>query len=264
MSGIDSYFGLGGKIALVTGAAQGIGRAIAETLAGCGATVVLSDRDGAGCEEGAAVIKGAGGTAHGLTMDIGNQEDVVRGFARVSELLSGRLDILVNNAGMISVLPLFEDRIEIWDRCYEVNVRGTFLCAREGARIMRRRGDGGRIINISSSSAIRPVLDGIAPYSSSKGAINTMSQSLASELAPDNITVNVVMPHSIMHPDVTRQYEENNTPVTAGAAVDAKRNRLPRQGVPQDIASLVAYLAGPGAGFISGQQFTVDGGYMLT
>lgn len=264
METLQSCFGLQGKTAIVTGAARGLGRAVAETLAGCGAAIVVADRNGTGCRAVADAINSSGGTAHALEMDIGVQKKVEDGFAKAAEMLSGQLDILVNNAGMIGVLPLFEDRIDIWERMYAVNIRGTFLCAREGAAIMRKRGEGGRIINISSSSAIRPVLDGIAPYSSSKAAINSMSQSLAYELAPDNITVNVVMPHAILHPDMTKQYEENDTPVNAGAAMDPKRYRLPRQGEPQDIALLVAFLAGAGAGYITAQLITVDGGYMLT
>jgi len=261
---LKEQFGLDGKTALVTGAARGIGRAIAQTLAGCGAAVVATDRDIAGSEETAAQIRENGGTAHALQIDIEDADSIRRGFDEAARLLGGTMDILVNNAGMIAVLPMFEDRMEIWDKAYRVNVRGTFLCSREGARIMRQAGRGGRIINISSSSAIRPVLEGIAPYSSSKGAINTFSQSLCYELAGDNITVNVVMPHAIMHPTVSDQYDENKTPVSGGQAMDSKRYRLPREGNPQDIASLVACLAGPGGAFISGQAICVDGGYMLT
>jgi len=264
MQSTQDYFGLDGKTAIVTGAARGIGRAIAETLAGCGATVIVSDLNEANCQEVASAISDAGGTAYALQMDIGDQKGIEAAFAKAEEILSGRLDILVNNAGMMSVMPLFEDRMEIWDRTYAVNIRGTFLCSREAARVMKKVGQGGRIINISSSSAVRPVLEGIAPYSSSKGAVNTMTQGLAYDLAPNNITVNAVMPHSIMHPDVTKQYEENKLTVTGGAAMDEKRYRLPRQGLPQDIASLVAFLAGPGAGYITGQQIAADGGYLVT
>jgi len=265
VNSVQTYFGLDGKTALVTGAARGLGRAIAETLAGCGAAVVVSDLNAESCEEAAAAIRAAGRAAFGVAMDISHLESVKRGFAKATELLGGKLDILVNNAGVMCVVPIFdESRMDMWDKAYAVNVRGTFMCAREAAAIMIRNGEGGRIINISSSSAIRPVLDGIAPYSSSKGAVSTMSQSLSYELAPHGIRVNVIMPHSIMHADITTQYEENKTPVTGGQAVDPGRYRLPRQGRPQDIASLVAFLAGPGGDFISGQSIAVDGGYLLT
>ena len=261
---LKEQFGLEGKTALVTGAARGLGEQIAKSLAGAGATVIASDRDLAGCEDTVSQINSAGGTAYAIQMDIGDQAAVLAAFQEVERLLSGSLDILVNNAGMIAVAPLFDDRMDIWDRAYEVNVRGTFLCCREGARIMRKAGKGGRIVNISSASAVRPVLEGIAPYSSSKAAVSAFSQSLCYELAPDNITVNVVLPHAIIHPTVSDQYEENKSPVTAGAAMDPKRYRLPRGGVPQDIAGLVTFLAGPAGGYISGQSIAVDGGYMLT
>jgi len=265
MHSLETYFGLAGKTALVTGAARGIGRAVAETLAGCGAGVVVSDINAEGCEEAAAAIRAAGGTAHGVAMDIGDEASIKAGFAKAAELLGGKIDILVNNAGLMCVIPLFdEDRMDLWDRTHKVNVRGTYLCAREGAKLMVANGQGGRIINISSTSAVRPVLDGVSPYSSSKGAVSTFSQSLCYELAPHGINVNVIMPHSIMHADIMKQYEENNTPVTGGQAVDPGRYRLPHQGNPQDIASLVAFLAGPGGVYISGQQIAVDGGYLLT
>jgi len=265
VNSLQTYFGLEGKTALVTGAARGIGRAVAEALAGCGATVVVSDLNGQACEEVAASIRESGGSAFGIAMDIGDEAAIKSGFAKAEELLGGKLDIIVNNAGIMCVVPIFDEtRMDMWDKAYQINVRGTFICAREAAKIMIRNGEGGRIINISSSSAVRPVLDGVAPYSSSKGAVSTFSQSLCYELAPHGINVNVVMPHSIMHADITTQYEENKTPVTGGQAVDPGRYRLPRQGRPQDIASLVAFLAGPGGDFISGQSIAVDGGYLLT
>ena len=109
---LQDYFGLEGKTAFVSGAARGIGEAIAETLAGCGATVIVSDRDGAGCDKVANAINAAGGKAFPLQMDIGDQMTIEQGFEKAAEILSGRLDILVNKDGMSSVLPWFEVRMQ--------------------------------------------------------------------------------------------------------------------------------------------------------
>ena len=108
---LHTYFGLHGKTAMITGAARGIGRSIAETLAGCGAAVVVSDLNEAGCQQVAKAINDAGGTAYALEMDIGDQLKIEEAFAKAEQILSGRLDILVNHAGMMSVMPLFDDRI---------------------------------------------------------------------------------------------------------------------------------------------------------
>lgn len=263
MRGIDAYFGLSGKGAIVTGAARGIGRAIAETLAACGAEVIVSDRDADDSKRVADAIISAGGKAHGLKIDVADQVSVRDGMAAAADLL-GSLDILVNNAGMIGMMPIDENSVDFWDRMQAVNVRGVFLCAREAAKRMKAQGKGGRIINISSLAALHPAMDGAAAYCASKGAVNAMTRSLAYDLAPDNITVNAVMPHAIAHASVMEQFKEHGIEVPGGPSLDPSRYRLAHQGTPEDVAAMVAFLAGPSTSYITGQGFLLDGGFIVS
>lgn len=264
MTKIETMFGLHEHAAFVTGAARGLGKAIATALADCGAKVILADRDSAGVEAAAAEIRESGAWAQAVQIDISDPAQVAAAFESAAAAIDGNLDILVNNAAMLGVLPIMDERLHIWQRMQDVNVRGTYLCIREAVKLMRAHGKGGRIVNISSTAAIRPVLDDVTPYSASKGAVNAMTLSLAYELAPDNITVNAIMPHAIAHATAAAQYEENDTPVSGGAALDSKRYRLPKAGEPSDIAMMAAFLAGPGGSYITGQLISIDGGYLVS
>src|SRR6185369_11020497 len=190
----DEVFGLSGQRAVVTGAARGLGRGIAELLAGLGASVIVADRDEAGSRETVRAIETKGGVADSVPVDLLDEASVVDMIDEAAARLGG-IDILVNNAAMIGMKPLPNTDSAFWDRMQDVNVRGTFLCAREAARVMRAGGRGGRIINISSAAAVHPTMDGAAAYCASKGAVNALSRSLAFDLGPEGILVNVVMPH---------------------------------------------------------------------
>jgi 3-oxoacyl-[acyl-carrier protein] reductase len=182
--------GLKGKVALVTGAARGIGKAIAMRLAQDGAAVVVnyssSDQK---AQETVALIEKAGGKAVRVKADVSKVGDVKRLFdACVSTF--GRLDILVNNAGLMFTKPVVEVREEEYGRIFEVNVKGTFFCCQEA---VKRVAEGGRIINFSSSTTAM-MLPGYAVYVATKGAVEQFSHVLAKELGSKNITVNVVSP----------------------------------------------------------------------
>jgi NAD(P)-dependent dehydrogenase (short-subunit alcohol dehydrogenase family) len=232
---------LDGKVALVTGGAQGIGRAIAEGLVADGAEVVVADLNP---------------PEAGIRADVSSEEDVVR---MVEETLArhGRIDLLVNNAGLYASLAMrsFEEiPLEEWRQVMDVNVASMFLCCRAVVPVMRDQG-GGRIVNISSGTPFRGV-PFLLHYVTSKGAIVAFTRALAKEVGKDSILVNCVAPGFTMsdgvkaHPEVIEKLQ--------GVSVAART--LQRDQVPQDVVGAVVFLCGPGAEFITGQTMVIDGG----
>ena len=240
---------LDGKVALVTGAAQGIGRALADGLAAEGARIVVADLRGAE-EAGAAYPDGVG-----LTVDVADEQDAER---MVAETLGrcGRLDVLVNNAGLYASLemrPFTEIPLEEWRRVMDVNVASMFLTCRVAVPAMRE--SGGAIVNISSGTPFRGV-PFLLHYVTSKGAIVAFTRALAKELGPTGIRVNCVAPGFTMsdgvkeHPEVIEKLRD--------ASVAART--IQRDQVPEDVVGAVVYLAGPSASFVTGQTIVIDGG----
>jgi gluconate 5-dehydrogenase/2-deoxy-D-gluconate 3-dehydrogenase len=260
---LEQTFGLAGKTAVVTGAARGIGQAIAELLAGCGASVVIADRDRDGGERTAAAIRQSGAQACFVQVDVGDEESVRQLFTEAQRQLGG-IDILVNNAAMIGMMPLLDMPVSFFDRMQAVNVRGTFLCLREAVRVMRAGGRGGRIINISSAASLHPSIDGSTAYCASKGSVNALTRSAARECAPDKILINAVLPDAILHKDSAAQFTEHALPLPTGPATDPGRRPVGRPGEPRELAAMVAFLAGPAATYITGQSFIVDGGFFVS
>jgi 3-oxoacyl-[acyl-carrier protein] reductase len=241
---------LNGKVALVTGASKGIGRAIALRLAQDGAAVVVNYASGTQqAQETVALIEKAGGRAIPVQADVSKVGDVKRLFDACFEKF-GRLDILVNNAGMMFTKPVVEVGEEEFDRIFAVNVKGTFFCCQEAAK---RMAEGGRIINLSSSTTAM-MLPGYAAYVATKGAVEQFSHVLAKELGPKKITVNVVSPG----PTDTELFSQGKT--------EEQKQRfgqmaaLGRLGQPQDIADVVALLASDDARWITGQNIRANGG----
>ena len=241
---------LEGKVAIVTGAAQGIGRAIAEGLAAEGARIVVADRKGA--EEAAqAFARGVG-----LTVDVAD-EAATRQMAADTLERCGQIDILVNNAGLYASLamrPFDQIPLDEWRRVMDVNVASMFLTCRAVVPHMRERG-GGRIVNISSGTPFRGV-PFLLHYVTSKGAIVTFTKALAKELGGDEILVNCVAPGFTM----SRGVEDHPEVVEALRDVSVSARTLKRDQVPADVVGAVVFLCGPGATFITGQTMVIDGG----
>jgi 3-oxoacyl-[acyl-carrier protein] reductase len=241
---------LTGRVALITGASRGIGRAIALRLAECGASVAGVARTLEGLEPTLGAIREAGGTAEGFAADVASAEDVQRVVDEV-EAKFQRIDVLVNNAGVTRDGLVLRMEDKAWDDVIDTNLKGTFLfCRAVGALMMRARF--GRIVNISSVSGLMGN-PGQANYSASKAGVIGFSKTVARELASRGITVNVVAPGFITT-DMT-----DILPEKVKAEV---KERIPvrRLGNPEDIADLVCYLAGPAASYVTGQVIAVDGG----
>lgn len=241
---------LSGQVAIVTGASQGIGRAIAQTLAANGATVALVARSADKLAEVAAAIAAAGGKAEVFPCDVSKAEAIAAVVEAVVEKL-GRLDILVNNAGVTrdTLLPRMSD--EEWDEVLTTNLRGPFLFMRAASRPMMSQRYG-RIINVASVSGLigNP---GQANYSASKAGLVGLTRTVAKELAGRKITVNAVAPGFIA---------SDMTAALGPALLDEVKKRVPakRLGEAWEIAEAVLFLAAPSAGYITAQTVVIDGG----
>jgi NAD(P)-dependent dehydrogenase (short-subunit alcohol dehydrogenase family) len=241
---------LDGKVAIVTGGAQGIGRAIADRLAADGARIVIADLKGAD----AAAAEFPDGV--GLTVDVASEDDVARMTSETLERC-GSIDVLVNNAGLYASLamrPFDQIPVDEWRQVMDVNVLSMFLTCRAVVPHMRERG-GGRIVNISSGTPFRGV-PFVLHYVTSKGAIVALTRALAKELGGDEILVNCVAPGFTLSAGV----EQHPEVVDALRDVSVNARTLKRDQVPEDVVGAVAFLCGPESTFITGQTMVIDGG----
>jgi 3-oxoacyl-[acyl-carrier protein] reductase len=238
------------KIAIVTGASRGIGAAIARRLASDGFTVVINySGDAAPAEELASEIEATGGRALTAKADVSDAQAVARMFD-AAEAAFGGVDVLVNNAGILKTLPLAETSNAEYDRHFGINDMGTFNTLREAAK---RLNDGGRIVNFSSTT-LALNMPGYAVYNGTKAAVEAFTHVFAKELRGRNITVNAVAPGPIAT-DLFLHGKSDEL-----VAQFAKMPPLERLGQPDDIASVVAFLVGPDAGWINGQIVRANGG----
>ena len=243
---------LDGRVAIVTGGAQGIGRAYCLGLAREGATVMVAD-----LQEGSAVVEeitGQGGRADAIRVDVSDGAST-REMASTTVERFGRIDVLVNNAGYFMQIkrgPWDQISEEEWDKVFAVNVRGVWLCCRAVFPHMKEQGYG-KIINIASNTVWRGV-PGFLHYVASKSAILGLTRALAREVGEHDIAVNTVAPEYIPHdPDYAKQYPQIDEMVIA-------QRCFKRTQTAEDMVGTILYLAGPGSDFVTGQSFLVNGG----
>lgn len=247
------------KVAIVTGAAAGIGAACAIRLADDGAAVGVLDLDAERCAETVARITGAGGEALALGADISDPAQIDAALAAVRSAL-GPVTILVNNAGLPGYAPFLETKLEDWERILRVNLTGTFLVTQRVLPDMIAAG-WGRIINIASSAA-QTGAKNMAAYSSSKGGMISLTRTLAVEFGPAGITANVIPPRFITGTIMSEQsFAGGKQPMSREAL--AQSGPICREGRPEDIAGAVSWLASDGAGFVTGQVIPVNGGRII-
>lgn len=248
-----------GQIAIVTGAASGIGRAIARRLARDGARVAVIDLNSAGAEETVRLLTEAGSAGLAITADVSRAADVRAAVARVRVEL-GEPAVLVSNAGIARMGPVWSITEADWDATLEVNLKACYLLCREVAPLMaeRRRG---RIVAIASGTAVR-VGPRTGPYAASKAGLIALIKSVAGELAPDGVTANVVAP-GITDTPMTRSIfgdaDRLREQATSGRIANPMRVLIE----PEDIAAAVAFLAGPEARYITGQTLHVNAGSFM-
>ncbi len=248
----SAWLALENQVAVVTGAASGIGAAIARSLADAGASVALLDLDGQGAQALAAQLQAQGRQALAVECNIASEGSVAQAAGRVADEL-GACSVLVNNAGMLRAGNLADVSIEAWNQVLAVNLTGYLLCARAFSQPMRaaRRGS---IVNVASISALHPQT-GSGAYSASKAGVLLMSRQMAVEWGPQGVRSNAICPGMIRTALSATFYEEPGFEARR-AQVTASR----RIGEPQDIADAALFLASPRSAYVNGAELLVDGG----
>ena len=259
---IDDLVSLRGRVAVITGAGSGIGRACALRLAQAGASIVAADVRLDAANDTAARVRASGGPAIAVAVDV-RDDAQCRSLADQAMAAVGQIDIVVNGAGIFPPTPIFEMTVDAWDRVLDINARGTFLVSRACATHM----SGGAIVNIASKSAIQPTV-GLAHYAASKGAVVMLTKSLALELAPLRIRVNAIAPGAVDTEGAmaTAAAFAESTGVDLSDIKKAYRARNPvgRECEPDEIARVALFLASPLSSYVNGETILTDGGHLLT
>jgi len=246
---------LAGKVAVVTGAAQGIGRAFALGLARAGCRVAAADLNGDLASQTAELARAAGGDALGMSVDVASRA-AVTGLIEAVVARWGGLDIQINNAGTFPRSTVLEMDDAVWDEVIDTNLKGTFLCSQVAARQMVAQGRGGRIVSVSSRAAYGPSPRG-AHYSASKAGIIAFTRALALELAPYQITVNALAP------GLTNTAQPRYGMTEQEIAEQSRLVPLGRMAEPEDMVPIVLFLCAQTGAYITGQVMHVNGGSLM-
>lgn len=269
MGGNDDSLRLDGKVALVTGAARGIGAECARVLARAGAKVMLTDLGAQACAGVVAEIRAAGGHAKSMALDVTREDDWVAGIAHALESLGG-LDVLVNNAGIEIVTAVTETSIEDFRRIFAVNVEGVFLGVKHAVLAMRpggRAGRGGSIINISSVAGLVG-LPWLSAYGATKGAVRIFTKDVAIECGRMNLGIRCNSVHpGVVRTELAESFLHKMQKHGVGEDVEQAReifrqaHPIGHMGEPMDIANAIRFLASDASRWITGTELVVDGGY---
>ncbi|WP_044560201.1 SDR family NAD(P)-dependent oxidoreductase [Azospirillum sp. B4] len=263
--GADTPFRIDGKVAVVTGAARGIGRSVAQIFAKAGAAVVAADILADAARETADLVTAASGRAIAAAVDISDEASVQALYDQATDAF-GSVDILIHSAAIFPKYPLLDMTVEQWDRIHAVNMRGSFLTVREGLRRMIAAKRGGAIVNVSSVSGERAVVFHNAAYNASKAGLTNLTRTSALEAGPHGIRVNAVLPGGT----ATEGAREATADMRArglevgGPITQPGRVPLGMMGQPEDIAHACLFLASPAARAITGQALAVDGGFLVS
>ena len=252
---LNQLYNLNGKSVIVTGAAQGMGEAMARAFAGVGASVMLADISGV---QVANVASDIGDSASSMATDMSSESDILALF-KATRAAFGSIDVLVNNAGVQHRRMLEDTDVDYWDKTLDVNLRGVMLTMREAVAVMRADRTPGAIVNIASNSAFHPMAPSLMAYAASKAGVVSLTRSAAMETAKDGIRVNAVCPGNTTTPGQGTASGPEFTPEVISKFMPP----LGRPGRPEDIAAAILFLASDAASYITGQTLVADGGHLI-